>query len=133
MAAMESMKSPWWLWIDVAVVVGFVVLGRRTHEEAETFAGVLRTAAPFMLGLLAGWTLFAAWRRPAGLRVGLGVTAATLAIGMLLRNVVFAEGTAGTFIVVAGLFLTLGLVGWRLLAGWLVGRRGRDAVPVGGE
>ena len=125
---MAAMSKPALLWLDVAVVFAFVILGRRTHEEADTISGVLRTAAPFMLGLLAGWTLTNAWRRPADLSIGFGVLAATVAIGMVLRNVVFSEGTAATFIVVASLFLALGFLGWRLAALRLSSRR--KASPV---
>lgn len=125
---MVVMNRTWLLWIDVVVVFAFVIVGRRTHEEAETFTGVLRTAAPFVLGLLAGWTLAAAWRRPADLRVGAGITVATVAVGMVLRNLIFEEGTATTFIVVASLFLTAGLMGWRLVARWLETRRTADSV-----
>ncbi len=120
---MPGMKNPSWLWLDVAVVIAFVVLGRRRHAEAETLSGVLRTAAPFMLALLAGWTVTRAWRRPARLSVGAGLLAVTVVAGMLLRNVVFDEGTAGTFIAVASLFLALGFLGWRLVARWLTLRR----------
>lgn len=122
------MKSPWLLWSDVAVVFAFVVVGRRTHEEAETISGVLRTAAPFVLALLAGWTLTRAWNRPALVSVGVGVLATTVVVGMILRNLVFSEGTAATFIVVASLFLSLGLIGWRLALRAVTTVRRRESV-----
>ena len=127
---MPPMKNPALLWLDVVVVFGFVVLGRRTHEEAETVSGVLRTAAPFMLALLAGWAVTKAWHRPAALSVGAGVLVTTVVAGMVLRNVVFDEGTATSFIVVATLFLALGFLGWRLVAAWIASRRAAT-VPVG--
>ncbi len=117
------MRNPSWLWLDVAVVFAFVALGRRTHEEAETLSGLLRTAAPFVLALLAGWFVTRAWGRPADLKVGLGVWVVTVGAGMIVRRVVFEEGTATSFIVVASLFLALGLLGWRLVAWWVSGRR----------
>jgi peptidoglycan/LPS O-acetylase OafA/YrhL len=113
---MRGMKNPSLLWLDVVVVFAFVVMGRRTHDEAETMAGVLRTAAPFMLALAAGWTVLGAWRRPAAMSVGAGVLAVTVVVGMLLRHVLFDEGTAATFVVVATAFLALGFLGWRLVA-----------------
>jgi hypothetical protein len=43
--------------------------------------------------------------------------------GMLLRHFVFEDGTAVDFVLVATAFLTLFLVGWRLLARRLVANR----------
>jgi hypothetical protein len=117
------MRSPTILWLDVAVVFGFVALGRRTHDEAETLSGLLRTAAPFMLALAVAWIATRAWRRPAAMTTGIGVLAITVLVGMLLRRTVFTEGTAATFIVVATAFLALGFLGWRLVAGVVAGRR----------
>ena len=37
--------------LDVFVVVLFVAIGRRTHEEGSAFTGVLKTALPFLIGL----------------------------------------------------------------------------------
>lgn len=122
---MLAMKNPSILWLDVAVVLGFVIAGRRTHDEAETLAGILRTAAPFMLALAAGWAVTSAWRRPASLSVGGGVLVTTVVVGMLLRRFLFVEGTAATFIVVATLFLALGLLGWRTAAKVVLDRRRR--------
>ena len=127
---MAQMNNPALLWFDVVVVLLFVVLGRRTHEEAETLSGVLRTAAPFMLALLAGWTLTRAWTRPARLGVGVGVLAATMAIGMVLRRLVFEEGTATPFVIVATLFLAAGFLGWRLVAAWAAARKTHARVSV---
>ncbi len=110
----------------MAVVFGFVILGRRTHEEAETFAGVLRTAAPFMLALAAGWMVTKAWRAPAAPMTGVGVLVVTVVVGMVLRRTVFAEGTATTFVVVATAFLALGFIGWRLVARAVTTRRARS-------
>lgn len=126
------MNHPALLWLDLVVVFVFVVAGRRTHAEAETLSGVVRTAAPFVLALLAGWTVTRAWTRPASLSVGAGVLLVTVVAGMVIRNVLFEEGTATTFIVVATLFLALGLLGWRLLATRVWSRRSthvRDAGP----
>ncbi len=113
---MSNVRGTWWLWLDVAVVFVFVIAGRRTHDEAETISGVLRTAAPFVLGLLAGWTVTRAWHRPLAGSVGAGVLAATVVVGMAVRRFVFSEGIEWLFIVVATLFLALGLLGWRLVA-----------------
>ena len=114
------------LLVDALCVVVFVVLGRRNHDEGEAAAGVVRTAAPFLLALAGGWAL-GAWRRrpPTGLSFGLGVWACTLVLGMVLRRVVFDRGTATAFVIVATVFLGLSIVGWRLVATRVVpwGRR----------
>lgn len=106
---------------------GFVVLGRRTHDEAETFAGILRTAAPFMLGLAAAWIGVRAWRRPVALTTGAWVWLITVLVGMALRRVVFLEGIAAAFIVVGGGFLALGFLGWRLATSAVTARRTRPS------
>jgi hypothetical protein len=48
----------------------------------------------------------------------------TVAVGMVLRNLVFDRGTALPFIIVATLVLGVFLVGWRLVAA-RVSRPGR--------
>ena len=114
------------LLVDALCVVVFVVLGRRNHDEGEAAAGVVRTAAPFLLALAGGWALGARRRRPpAGLSFGLGVWACTLVLGMVLRRAVFDRGTATAFVIVATVFLGLSIVGWRLVAARVVpwGRR----------
>lgn len=113
---MTRRPSPTLLWLDLAVVSGFVVLGRRTHDEPETLAGVLRTAAPFMVGLAAAWIALRAWRRPEAVATGVGVLVVTVAVAMVLRRTLFDEGTAASFVVVATGFLAVGFVGWRLVA-----------------
>lgn len=115
--------------LDLASVVLFVVLGRRNHEGAATLAGTLEVAAPFLLALVAGWASVQAWRRPADLRTGLVVWAVTLGLGMVLRNMLFDRGTAGSFVLVAAGFLALTMLGWRLVAGLLLRRRAAAAPP----
>jgi hypothetical protein len=41
--------------LDIAVIVVFVAIGRRNHDEGSGFGEVLRIAAPFLIGLAAGW------------------------------------------------------------------------------
>ena len=55
-----------------------------------------------------------------------GVTVPNLLIlllGMVLRRTAFDKGTAVSFIVVATVFLGLFLLGWRLVAGYLLRHR----------
>ena len=110
--------------IDVFSVTLFVAVGRREHERDSAIAGLIDTAAPFLLALALAWIVLRAWRRPTDWRTGVGVWAITVVAGMLLRNLVFDDGTAASFVIVATAFLALFLVGWRV-AYLLLERRGR--------
>ncbi|GAA4622792.1 DUF3054 domain-containing protein [Actinoallomurus vinaceus] len=102
--------------LDLCCVLAFVVIGRAGHSEGETIAGIAKTAWPFLLGLLIGWAVTRAWRRPAALvGTGVGVWLVTVAAGMALR-VVSGQGTAVTFVLVALIFLGLVMFGWRAVA-----------------
>jgi hypothetical protein len=102
--------------LDVTAIVVFVALGRRTHDESSGVAGVVGTAAPFLIGAALGWLGGRAWRSPLTVATGAVVCAVTLVVGMVLRRVVFDDGTAWSFVVVATLFLALFLIGWRIVA-----------------
>ncbi|MET0854043.1 MAG: DUF3054 domain-containing protein, partial [Microterricola sp.] len=52
------------LLIDLVLIVAFVLIGRRSHDEEFTLAGVWETAWPFFAGLLLGWLVTRAWRTP---------------------------------------------------------------------
>lgn len=108
--------------LDVAFVVAFAAAGRASHDSA-ILAGLWQTSWPFLAGLAVGWVLTRAWRAPmAPLRTGLGLWAAALIGGMLLR-VVSGQGIAVSFIIVAAIVLFAFLVGWRGVAtGIRVGR-----------
>ncbi|MEO1060105.1 MAG: DUF3054 domain-containing protein [Actinomycetota bacterium] len=102
--------------LDAVAVVAFVVIGRRSHDEADTLTGVINTAAPFLIGLVAAWFLLASWRHPAAVVVGPAVAALTATFGLVLRRFVFDEGTATSFVVVTVVFLTATMTGWRVVA-----------------
>ena len=103
--------------VDVLVVVVFAAVGRRSHAETDALTGVLVTAWPFLAGLAIGWAGFAAVYRRAPLTwfEAVPVWLLTVAVGMVVRQLT-DKGTAPAFIVVATLFLGLGLLGWRRLA-----------------
>jgi Protein of unknown function (DUF3054) len=103
------------LGLDIALVIAFAAVGRVSHDS-DVLAGLLRTAWPFLGGLAVGWLVTFAWRAPtAPVRTGLGVWAATVIGGMLLRAA-SGQGTALPFIIVAGVTLLAALVGWRVVA-----------------
>jgi hypothetical protein len=98
---------------DAVCVLVFATIGRRSHAEGLTVAGVLQTAWPFLSGTAVGWILVRGWRRPTSLTpTGLTVWVATVAIGMLLRKAT-AAGTAVSFVVVASIATAILLLGWR--------------------
>lgn len=116
---------PWALLVDLVLVVVFAAIGRASHAEQNAVVGALTTAAPFLVGTLAGWALVRmrshAW--PLAVGTGIPVWLSTLALGMVLR-VLFGGSTAFSFILVAGAALAILLLGWRWLAAWWARRTG---------
>ena len=109
-------RSPVWLATDVAGVLVFCALGRRSHDEGLNVAGIATTAWPFLSGTAVGWLVTRAWRRPTAVYpTGVAVWLCTVAVGMLLRKATSA-GVAASFIVVASSVTGLLLLGWRALA-----------------
>jgi hypothetical protein len=105
--------------VDAALVVLFAAIGRGTHD-GDVFgpfgAGLATTAWPFLVALLAGWSIARAWRRPlAVVRTGLPVWAVTVVLGMALRAL-SGQGVAVAFVIVATITLALFLLGWRGIA-----------------
>ncbi len=110
---------------DLCCVIAFIMIGRASHTEGETLAGLARTAWPFLSGLTVGWLVTRAWQRPAALfPVGVGGWLATVVVGMLLRAA-SGQGTAFAFMLVALVFLGLFMIGWRVLARWAASTRAR--------
>ena len=98
---------------DLVCVVVFCSIGRRSHAEGLTVAGIAETAWPFLIGTLVGWAAARGWQRPTTLApTGLIIWLCTVVIGMLLRKATSA-GTAPSFIVVASLTTAILLLGWR--------------------
>ena len=102
--------------IDVLAVLVFVAIGRRSHEEANSISGLLLTAAPFLIAVVSSWVVLAFVRPNGNFVPALATWAITVSVGMLLRNLVFGEGTALSFIIVATIALFVLIVGARLAA-----------------
>lgn len=115
----RTVPAPAALAADIACVLVFCALGRRSHAEGVTLTGVAETAWPFLTGTALGWLLAKGWQRPAALApTGVVVWVCTVAVGMLLRKVdLFGppKSTAASFIVVASLVTAVLVMGWRLL------------------
>ncbi|GAA1820909.1 DUF3054 domain-containing protein [Agromyces neolithicus] len=102
--------------LDAALIVAFVLIGRRNHEEALSLGGIAQTAWPFLAGAAAGWLAMRAWRNPfSPWPNGTVIWAATLVGGMLLRAA-SGQGVQLAFVIVAALTLAALLLGWRLVA-----------------
>ena len=116
-------RTPLAAGLDTSIVVAFVAIGRRNHDESTAVSGLVSTAAPFLIALGLAWAIWRIWHRPAGVLAGVQVWATTVVIGMLLRNLVFGDGTAASFVIVATVFLGTFLVGWRAASVALESRR----------
>jgi Protein of unknown function (DUF3054) len=101
--------------LDVCSVLAFVAIGRHTHHDGSSVAGLWHTAWPFLAGLAIGLLAARAWRRPLAIvPSGLGAWLGAAGVGMVIR-VLAGQGTAAAFIVVALGFLALFLLGWRVV------------------
>lgn len=98
---------------DIVAIVVFVAIGRRSHDEDGSLRGLVRVAAPFLIGLAISWVVARAWRAPTSATTGMVIWPVTVAVGMLVRRFVFDGGTALAFIVVASIVTGLLLIGWR--------------------
>jgi hypothetical protein len=107
---------------DIFCVIVFCTIGRRSHAEGLTVAGIVQTAWPFLAGTAVGWLLIAGWRRPLTvIPTGVTVWLCTVLVGMLLRKATSA-GVATSFVVVASVTTAVLLLGWRGAAAFF--RRG---------
>lgn len=108
---------------DLVLVALFTIVGHYTHAQNLDVSGIIDTAWPFLAGLLAAWLLNGVWTAPlAPLRTGTGVWATTVLLGLVIRAV-NGDGTAGPFVVVAASLNFLTLVGWRVIATAVAGKR----------
>lgn len=98
----------------MVVVLVFIAIGRSAHAEGNALLGFLGTAAPFLVAVVIGWAAALALRMPPeSMRAGAVIWVTTWGMGLVLRAAVFGAGTAWAFVIVAGLSLALGLLGWR--------------------
>ncbi|GAA3694487.1 hypothetical protein GCM10022377_03890 [Zhihengliuella alba] len=111
------MRPVWLLLIDLALVVGFAALGRQQHDLPLTAPGILATAAPFMIALVAMSAVSHFPRTHSRLwPQGVLVWAGTVSFGLALR-LLFGDTAAVAFVVVATVSLGVLLLGRRALSG----------------
>jgi hypothetical protein len=94
--------------VDVVAVVVFVAIGRRNHNEGTALSGIIGVAAPFLIALGISWIGLRTWREPFNRASLVATWIITVAIGLLLRRLVFDRGIATAFIIVAT--ITLGVL-----------------------
>ncbi|CAN5515772.1 DUF3054 domain-containing protein [soil metagenome] len=131
MTTSTATRTPLSTWLlpvvaDLVCVLVFAAAGKGSHEAGASEWVVLAIVWPFALAaLVAHAGLFRAGR-PAE-RVwpeGVVVLATTYLLGMVLR-LVSGRGIAVGFLVVALIFLTVTLLGWRAVRRLVVARRDR--------
>lgn len=104
---------------DFVSILVFVIIGRMSHDHGISVDGVSSTLWPFAIGLLVGWAAMMRRRRSGmSLADAEWIVISTVAVGMVLR-VIAGQGTAFAFVVVAGVFLSAFMLGWRLAVGFL--------------
>jgi len=120
--------------VDLVLVLVFAGIGRVSHEEGLSVAGLARTAGPFVVGWLAGWVLVvlvpATRHRPRSLRAGVLVWVAVVVVGMLVRGGLVGDGVQTSFVVVTTIVVAVFLLGWRALAALVMRGRTRARVAV---
>ena len=111
---------------DAVAVVVFAAVGRMSHGEADDLLGLVGTAAPFGVGLVAAWATPVVRRHPQAWQAGVVAVVCTAGIGLLVRAG-FTGRLPLSFAVVATVSLAVLLLGWRGLAA-LVSRTAHGAV-----
>jgi Protein of unknown function (DUF3054) len=100
---------------DVVAVVVFAAIGRMSHAQPDDLVGLLGTAAPFLVGVVAMWATPIVRAHPVGAWAALTVWAGTVVIGLLLRAG-FTERLPLSFAVVTTISLAVLMLGWRALS-----------------
>ena len=95
---------------DILCVMALVIIGTRNHDTDTGISGVLSVAAPFLIAVTLVHAAFVVRHKTMSV---VWPWLGTVAIGMLLRNLVFDRGTALPFVIVATLFLGATMYGWR--------------------
>ena len=109
-------RAPIALLADIVCVIVFCTIGRRSHAEGLTVAGIAQTARLFLAGTGVGWLLIRGWRQPfTVIPTGVVVWVCTVVVGMLLRKATSA-GVQASFVVVASIVTAVLLLGWRVVA-----------------
>jgi len=111
---MRDRLSPWIAFgADLLVLVVFVLVGRRSHEEGSGIEGFLRVWWPFAVALVVATVASGTWRAPLEWRRAIVAWLVTVALGMTLRIAVQGRDFKPTFVIVTTVFVGAGMLGWR--------------------
>lgn len=102
--------------VDLVIVIAFIAIGRRNHDEEMSLGGFTSALAPFVIALVVSWLAGRVWLNPTSMRSGVVVWVGTIVIGMVLRRFLFDDGTATAFVIVATVFVGALVNGWRTYA-----------------
>ncbi len=115
----ERLSRPWLALLgDVAVLVVFVLVGRRSHHEDAGLAGFFRVWWPFAVALGVAWLVTGLWRAPLAWSRAAIAWLVTVALGMALRIVVQDREFKVAFTIVTLVFVGAGMIGWRAVVRW---------------
>jgi Protein of unknown function (DUF3054) len=125
---MSGIRAPRWVARlaflgDVLVLVVFVVVGRRSHDEGSGLESFFRVWWPFALGLVVGTVATRLWKHPFEWRRVIGTSLVTVAVGVLLRIAVQERDFKVSFVIVATIFIGGAMLGWRALVKYLARRK----------
>ena len=125
----SPVRRIWPLLADLGCVLALAIGGKSSHDVGESAWAVVGIGWPFALAaVLAHLALWSRGRTPTRFWPdGTTVLVTTYVLGMLLRAA-SGRGLAPAFLVVAALFLTATMLGWRLVAA-VVGRRRVTPTP----
>lgn len=98
---------------DIAVLVAFVAIGRRSHEAGSDLEGFFGNLGPFLVGLGVAAATTGVYRAPLAFRRAVPAWLLTVAVGVPLRLVVLDRSFSATFALVAALFIGACMLGWR--------------------
>jgi hypothetical protein len=101
--------------LDATCIFLFVAIGRASQAHGLTIAGMASTSWPFLFGAGAGWVYGRVWRRPGEpAPTGTIIWVTCVGVGMAAR-MVWGQGTAFAFVLVALAFLGAEVLGWRFI------------------
>ena len=112
---------------DLALIILFAAIGRRSHDEGSALAGTLTVAAPFLIGYVIAAVAWRLDRSPRSAGRGALISVVAVGLGLVLRGTAFGRGVAPAFVVVALVTITVLLVGWRLVAARVTSPGAREA------
>jgi hypothetical protein len=123
----DRLSRPWLALLgDLAVLVVFVLVGRRSHHEDAGVAGFFRVWWPFAAALVVAWIVTGLWRAPLVWPRAVLAWLITVGLGMALRIVAQDREFKVAFTIVTLVFVGAGMLGWRAVARW---RRARALAP----